>query len=489
MMDKTFFKKNLFSLAFIGLVSGILLNSLASHTTGWYTILSNSILMNAIFLMFVWPGHFNKSSWQILLTTLFIALLVGGAAGQHHRPYTTADELRIFSLLYLGAYTLNIYNIAWYQQPSQSSWQFNYTYLYQQGWNTGFNLLFAASFCMMVFGLLWIWSAFFDMISISIFSKVFLSETFSNIFWLAFFGVGLAIARYYQSFATNARKMLFAICFFLMPVFALFNICFLLCLPTTHVTASLPAFLFTNLAILGIGFFNMVFKEGQTFRVYPHILHYLVLISFITMPLLPLLGLTVLWRQFHAYGLSPNLFIDFVIALLAFFYACGYAITLTLSTRFQQDFFQAVNKAMSVILILSIFLISYKILDPYNLSTSDQTARLFNHHIASSAEHPAYLHGANLQDKNLSHAQLAFADLTNANLRNANLSQADLQHAVLEYANLSNANLQGAIFDGANLLHAQGLVQKQLLDACGNLVRLPSGLTMKPCYVYKPKNK
>jgi hypothetical protein len=82
----------------------------------------------------------------------------------------------------------------------------------------------------------------------------------------------------------------------------------------------------------------------------------------------------------------------------------------------------------------------------------------------------ANLIGADLSGANLSQASLSGADLGAANLTNANLSWADLRDAHLNQANLSGANLSGPY-----------LGQKELDQACGTEVKLPPGLTVKPC--------
>jgi hypothetical protein len=76
---------------------------------------------------------------------------------------------------------------------------------------------------------------------------------------------------------------------------------------------------------------------------------------------------------------------------------------------------------------------------------------------------------------------LANANLSRANLSRANLSRANLNGADLIGANLSDAYLNDANVNGANLIGAKGISQSQLDQACGVDVRLPPGLTVKPC--------
>jgi uncharacterized protein YjbI with pentapeptide repeats len=93
----------------------------------------------------------------------------------------------------------------------------------------------------------------------------------------------------------------------------------------------------------------------------------------------------------------------------------------------------------------------------------------------------ANLTGAGLVDANLDHAYLFDANLDHAYLSNAYLDHADLTHANLTDANLTDANLTGAHLTGANLTGAHLDGQKQLDEACGSDVVLPTGLTLKPC--------
>jgi uncharacterized protein YjbI with pentapeptide repeats len=123
----------------------------------------------------------------------------------------------------------------------------------------------------------------------------------------------------------------------------------------------------------------------------------------------------------------------------------------------------------------------------------------------------ANLSGANLNDANLSDADLNGADLDRSDLSRANLSGADLSRAYLNRADLNHtdlsaahlmgahlegavlveAHLEGAILVEAHLEHAdlsradlsaaKNLIQAQLDGACGTDVKLPPGLTLRPC--------
>jgi uncharacterized protein YjbI with pentapeptide repeats len=88
----------------------------------------------------------------------------------------------------------------------------------------------------------------------------------------------------------------------------------------------------------------------------------------------------------------------------------------------------------------------------------------------------ANIPGADLNQANLTGATLTGANLSEAHLINANLSDADLSHANLSDTNSINANLHGA-----NLFRADLDGQMQMDEACGSDVKLPTGLTLKPC--------
>jgi uncharacterized protein YjbI with pentapeptide repeats len=100
----------------------------------------------------------------------------------------------------------------------------------------------------------------------------------------------------------------------------------------------------------------------------------------------------------------------------------------------------------------------------------------------------ANLSGANLTDANLSGFWVfgnttgfpGHTNLTRANLSGANLTRADLFNADLTGANLTRAYLTGADLTRADLTDAR-IGQNQLDAACGSEVKLPPGLTLKPC--------
>jgi len=104
----------------------------------------------------------------------------------------------------------------------------------------------------------------------------------------------------------------------------------------------------------------------------------------------------------------------------------------------------------------------------------------------------ANLTGANLSGAILGEANLGGADLGGADLRHAILIGADLRGAILTGANLSGAILRDTTPGGAELGRVADLRhailrdarldgQKQLDEACGSDVVLPTGLTLKPC--------
>jgi hypothetical protein len=97
----------------------------------------------------------------------------------------------------------------------------------------------------------------------------------------------------------------------------------------------------------------------------------------------------------------------------------------------------------------------------------------------------ANLSGAKLDHANLRGANLRGADLSLADMRGADVSLASLQSANLTLTNLSGADLAITILSDANLNHADlsgARLDQQLLDeACGTDVKLPPGLTVKPC--------
>jgi uncharacterized protein YjbI with pentapeptide repeats len=88
----------------------------------------------------------------------------------------------------------------------------------------------------------------------------------------------------------------------------------------------------------------------------------------------------------------------------------------------------------------------------------------------------AYLANANLAGAFLIEASLAGATLTGADLTGADLARAKLTVTDLTGANLTDVDLTGVDLTGVDL---DG--QKQLDEACGSRVVLPTRLTLRPC--------
>jgi uncharacterized protein YjbI with pentapeptide repeats len=91
------------------------------------------------------------------------------------------------------------------------------------------------------------------------------------------------------------------------------------------------------------------------------------------------------------------------------------------------------------------------------------------------------LNNADLRGVNLRGANLNATNLDEGNLSSANLYEVNLSGAGLHGADLRDADMHDANLDGANLYEARNLTQAQLDDACGTDVKLPPGMTLKPC--------
>jgi Pentapeptide repeats (8 copies) len=88
---------------------------------------------------------------------------------------------------------------------------------------------------------------------------------------------------------------------------------------------------------------------------------------------------------------------------------------------------------------------------------------------------------ADLRGANLTRAHLSCANLRGADLQGADLTDADLAGVDLRFGSLNGANLSGAELTGADVRFAAEGQQQLLNGACGLAVKLPPGLTLKPC--------
>src|SRR5271166_1874044 len=94
---------------------------------------------------------------------------------------------------------------------------------------------------------------------------------------------------------------------------------------------------------------------------------------------------------------------------------------------------------------------------------------------------------ASFEVASLRQRTLRFADLVGSELFGADLTGADLTGADLRGANLTGADLSEAKLIDAAQVGAASLTQRQLDEACGIALKLPTGLTMnKPCPLVRP---
>jgi len=358
-----------------------------------------------------------------------------------------------YLMLLWSIYIVYCFHQVYYEQERFS---FPYTALFLTAWNSIFILLISLFFTGLCWIIISICTYLFKGIGFSFLYDIFFSRSVEYILTGALLGLSIAIGRENENLIAALRRILFALCYFLLPVLAIFGVLYLIALIIGKQQASFDYSLYVSLSLLAIFLLNGVYQTGDQSAPYSRFVRWYVNIFFFLFPIYPLLILQRIRLDINMVGIRPETFSCMILACILFLYSIGYFIAL-FNRKSWFGFLNTANTYLAVLFVLITFALNSPVLNAYNISAKNQTARLLaNQPLTCSSNKTTmscfsspYLANTQLANKNLSHR-----DLSRANLRNANLAGSDLSYSKLTSANLTNANLSGANLTGADLSYA-----------------------------------
>jgi hypothetical protein len=318
-----------------------------------------------------------RRQWPVLAG---LALFVLGL-GWHHGAWTADEPYRDPSFaLALGV--LVFHAMPFVQSAlTRGAVRPQYDVLFHFAWRNALQGALAALFTGVFWLLLLLWGELFRMLGIDFFSRLFESTAFAIPATAVVVGIGVQLAGSVERLQGAMRQQLLALLKWLAPLAA-----FILALFTAALLAKSPE-LFAEqrraisavwllwLVALTVALLNAAYQDGRDEEPYPRWLG--PAMRYASLLLLPVAMLAVyaLGVRIAAYGLTPSRSWGFLVAVVAFGYAGGYAWAALRRGRWMAGM-GAVNVAIALFTIFAMTLMLTPLLSPERLSASSQYRRV-----------------------------------------------------------------------------------------------------------------
>jgi len=273
-----------------------------------------------------------------------------------------------------------------------------YPAYFDVAWKLEIQLLLAAVFVAVFWGVLWLGAVLFNLIEIKII------ETLIEKSWFAIPATTLATAAAIH--VTDVRTRLVAgirtvahtLLSWLLPLMTLIAAGFTLSLPFTGLaplwaTRSAAGLLLTAAAVLVV-LVNAAFQDGDPVHNKPIVLRYSELIASIVLVPLVLIAAHALWLRVAQYGWTIERIATAATITIALCYALGYAAAalVTLRGGVWMALLMRVNVVTAFVILAVLLAVFTPIADPARLAVNSQVGRLTSGAVPASAFDFGYLH-------------------------------------------------------------------------------------------------
>jgi hypothetical protein len=364
--------------------------SLAGASLG----VSAAAFVTAAFLVgrFTFTGGRIGSSAAIAGVTGTLVGLVTSRVWSHlpreHVIYS-GDDNRILAWM-IGAFVF-LYVVTPFAQIYQGSGRFRFPYakLFEHSWNNSFVGLVALLFTGVLWALLSLWGALFDVVGISLFEDLFSSRSFAYIATFAAFGYGLGVGRSSENVIATLRRIALMIARALLPLIALIMILFVFVLPFTGLATLWSTGRTTPLVLTLLGFFalllNAVFEDGERPAPYVGLIRREVETAALVMPVYVAIAAHGTWLRVAQHGLTPSRVFALLFVSVAGMYGIGYAAAVIRRRPHWLQDLRSVNIAGAWLVAVLAILVQLWPLDPLRLSAEQQARRLLHGEVTAAS--------------------------------------------------------------------------------------------------------
>jgi hypothetical protein len=252
-----------------------------------------------------------------------------------------------------------------------------YSTYFDIAWKHGVQVVLAAAFVGVFWGLLLLGSALFALINITVLSQLIQKSWFSIPVTALAAATVIHVTDVRASLVAGARTLTLLLLSWLLPMMAVFAIVFVFALPLTGLdplwrTKNATSILLSSAAAL-VFLINAAYHDGKTpvavFLPYARWAAALLLT-----PLVAIAGYA-LWLRIGQHGLTPERIIAAACFLIGACYAAGYAYA-AIRSRLALKQLEITNVLSAWVIIGIVVLIFSPVLDPARLSVADQLRRL-----------------------------------------------------------------------------------------------------------------
>ena len=373
----------------LGLIEGLVW--WAAHPFGWDVLGEASLGACAVFAVtsvllvarFTWSGdalgRWATTALGVGAAVALVTALVWRELPPAKAPFS-GDEARTF-YWFLGCFVALYVAVPFLQiRQDTGSFRVAYAQLFRHSWGNFFVGLIAAVFTYAVWLVLWLWSALFDLLHVSVFSDLFSTLPFRYLVTFVAIGYGLALGRDSEAVIQALRRITLLAARALLPVVAGLALIFTATLPVVGLaplweTGKATPILLALLALLAV-LLNGVIEEGEQAPGYPRWLLRGIEASVLAMPVLAAIaayGTTLRVRQ---YGLTPDRVWALLFVGVSLLYAGGYALAVVWRRSPWLGRVENVNVVAALVVAALAVGVQLAPLDPLRLSAEDQARRL-----------------------------------------------------------------------------------------------------------------
>ena len=340
------------------------------------------VLISSAQLQLLW-GYAHERRVVALVfgcASLFAALAAWYAWQFLPTTYAKAPELISFSTFVGSAALLYILTPFIQSIGVRGSWRFQYADLYQFAWNNGLILALGGLLVGVAALVLLLWAGLFGILGITLFGSVFSSLTFIFLSIPVCFAIGIRIGLEREQVIDSLRSILLSLCRVLLPLTVLILVLFLICLPFSGLeplwkTKKASAILFCLISV-HLFFVNGVYQDGRQQLGYLPLLRRLLNASLLGLPILAAIACYSLWLRIEQYGLTPWRVLGAALLVVIFAHALALAVAVLRRGPDWLSSLQRSNPPIALGVVLLLVLLQTPLLNPLELSASNQYQRL-----------------------------------------------------------------------------------------------------------------
>lgn len=351
---------------------------------GWLLALYAVAVFIPLTVQILAEHHRDKTLW-VLVAALGVALFY---FGWHHgsnileAPSSRlADSDQVFPLAFvmLVLWLMVLPFVQW--RLSSGHWRAPYAALFATAWRNKVTLAEAAAFTVLLWALLMLWQALFNMLGIGFFKELFQEPLFVYPVTAITFGIALHLIGSVDRLTNVVLEQILSVLKWLAVVAAL-----ILALFTVALIFKLPGTLASNQRAIGAAWLlwlvavmvlllNAAYRDGSVSAPYPRWIGFALRIVTPLTVIVSITALYALYVRIDAYGATVERVWAVIVAASALAYSVGYSWSAWrrgASQALWMDGMSRVNVIVALALIATLALTLTPLLSPYRLAASSQ---------------------------------------------------------------------------------------------------------------------